>query len=325
MMRRPELNPGSCLFYGTGEEDDLNALESVLKAQKAERDSTTGPVRKVAAVFAEFPTNPLLKCTDLKRLSRWALEYDFLLIVDDTISGYSNTDLLHTPDACVDIVCSSLTKAFSGTGDVLAGAVVVNSHGRYASQLRDVVQYSLALPRVYRLDALVLERNSRDYAERCGKMSSNARALSEWLLRHPSVRSVHYPGLSEASTCTGVDGVVAMNDTAAVSHARYTALLRADNPTAGYGCLFSVLFKENVNVEAFYDVIDLHKGPSLGTNFTLISPYTLLAHYCELDWAASYGVEKELIRVSAGTEDTADLIAHFSMAIVAATHRYRST
>jgi len=46
----------------------------------------------------------------------------------------------------------------------------------------------------------------------------------------------------------------------------------------------------------------VNKGPSLGTNFTLVCPYTLLAHYCELDWAASFGVPGHLIRVSVGLE-----------------------
>ena len=44
------------------------------------------------------------------------------------------------------------------------------------------------------------------------------------------------------------------------------------------------------------------KGPSLGTSFTLVSPYTLLAHYYELPWAAEFGVSDRLIRVSVGTE-----------------------
>ena len=44
------------------------------------------------------------------------------------------------------------------------------------------------------------------------------------------------------------------------------------------------------------------KGPSLGTNFSLVCPYTLLAHYEELDWAESCGVDRTLLRVSCGVE-----------------------
>ena len=53
----------------------------------------------------------------------------------------------------------------------------------------------------------------------------------------------------------------------------------------------------------FYDALQLAKGPSLGTNFTLCCPYTLLAHFTELPWAADYGVSSRLIRVSVGLEN----------------------
>ena len=55
-------------------------------------------------------------------------------------------------------------------------------------------------------------------------------------------------------------------------------------------------------LQAFYNALAVSKGPSLGTTFTLVCPYTLLAHYTELDWAAQYGVHADLIRVSVGTE-----------------------
>ncbi|RWA06558.1 hypothetical protein EKO27_g8541, partial [Xylaria grammica] len=54
---------------------------------------------------------------------------------------------------------------------------------------------------------------------------------------------------------------------------------------------------------AFYDALETAKGPSLGTNFTLTSPYVILAHYNELDWAASFGVDPNLLRISVGLED----------------------
>lgn len=54
---------------------------------------------------------------------------------------------------------------------------------------------------------------------------------------------------------------------------------------------------------AFFDALDVAKGPSLGTNFTLGCPYTLFAHYGERDWAAKYGVVEDLVRISVGLED----------------------
>ncbi|KAK2478368.1 hypothetical protein H9L39_10856, partial [Fusarium oxysporum f. sp. albedinis] len=54
---------------------------------------------------------------------------------------------------------------------------------------------------------------------------------------------------------------------------------------------------------AFHDALDVAKGPSLGTNFTLGCAYTLFAHYDELEWAEEYGVVKHLVRISVGIEN----------------------
>ena len=56
----------------------------------------------------------------------------------------------------------------------------------------------------------------------------------------------------------------------------------------------------------------------MGTNFSLACPYTVIAHYTELEWAAEYGVEKGLVRVSVGMEGKEDLLGRFKIAIEAA-------
>lgn len=55
-------------------------------------------------------------------------------------------------------------------------------------------------------------------------------------------------------------------------------------PNGGYGGLLSATFHKPADAIVFLDNLDTAKGPSLGTNFTLSSPYTILAHYTELDW-----------------------------------------
>jgi cystathionine gamma-synthase len=69
---------------------------------------------------------------------------------------------------------------------------------------------------------------------------------------------------------------------------------------------------------AFFDALPCYKGPSLGTNLTLACPYTILAHFTELGWAAEFGVEEGLVRISVGTEDTKDLLRDFGVALAAA-------
>ena len=64
-----------------------------------------------------------------------------------------------------------------------------------------------------------------------------------------------------------------------------------------------------------YDALKLCKGPSFGTPFTLVCPYTMLAHYHELEWAEGCGVSANLLRVSCGLEPLETIIAAFETAL----------
>lgn len=97
--------PG-CLFYGNGSSDDLDDLESRLKQGE-----------RFLALFCEFPSNPLLMSPDLRRLKAMADDYDFAVVIDDTIGNFLNVHVL--PYA--DVVVSSLTKIFSGDSNVMGG------------------------------------------------------------------------------------------------------------------------------------------------------------------------------------------------------------
>ena len=86
-------------------------------------------------------------------------------------------------------------------------------------------------------------------------------------------------------------------------------------PFGGYGGLFSLVFYSEKDAAQFFDALQVSKGPSLGTNFTLACPYTILAHFNELEWASEYGVKKELVRVSIGLEDVNVLLNIFRNAL----------
>lgn len=244
----------------------------------------------LAGLFCEVPSNPLLRCVDLERLLtlRAQTQPTTPIIADDTISTVAHADAMRV----ADVVTTSLTKSFSGAGDVLAGSVVLNRrgqhHGAFSAFLREHADHTL-----WRGDAVALEENSRTFVSRAQRMSQNALALATWLKAHPKVEKVWH-----AREEGGVG---------------YEFIRREGG---GYGCLFSFLLKDAAKTSAaFYDALRVCKGPSLGTNFTLVCPYTLLAHYDELDWAASCGVPSHLIRVSAGLEDSADLISRFAEAL----------
>lgn len=72
MMRRVELNPGGCEFLGMGDSADLHRLEQLLREGSGGDGGDnsargTSGVNRVAAIFTEFPSNPLMKCPDLVR------------------------------------------------------------------------------------------------------------------------------------------------------------------------------------------------------------------------------------------------------------------
>jgi cystathionine gamma-synthase len=322
LMQLEQLNPSGCLFLGGGDETDLNLLEAELKEYRdthSEALEEGSPTGGIAAVFTEFPSNPLLKCPNLRRLSALADEYCFLLIVDDTIGNFANVDLLHSKGVRADILCSSLTKIFNGRGDVLAGSIVINSHTHdvtsesddpssrervlrmaslralRASRLQSIVA-TLDLPSLYIADAVTLEVNSRDFPARSSRINNTALALAQWLSSNPSVASLYY------GECD-----------------MYKSVLRKSSDSTGYGtgygCLMSIVLNRGLDEKAFFDALEVSKGPSLGTNFTISCPYTLLAHYTELDWAESNGVDRRLIRVSVGLEDFEDLKDRFERAL----------
>jgi cystathionine gamma-synthase len=103
-----------CKFFGRGDDEDFAALEEYLET------SETG----ISGLLCEFPSNPLLLAPDLDRLRVLADKHKFPIVCDDTVAGFANVDLLQ--EGGVDILCSSLTKQFSGSGNVMGGSIVLN-------------------------------------------------------------------------------------------------------------------------------------------------------------------------------------------------------
>jgi cystathionine gamma-synthase len=286
LCTRPELCPAGVEFFGYGDARDLENLERLLER------SVSMPKKSFAALFTEVPSNPLLQCPDLFRLRELADTYNFCLVVDDTISNFLNVDVLST--GLADAVCTSLTKLVSGRGDAIAGSVVTNPNterGRWMQQ--DLTRQSSRNSNngLFCQDAHAILCNSTDFVERNAVINKNAECLADWLLAHPDVETVYYPKHSAPL---------------------YTKLMKEN---AGYGGLMSIILHPHMCQRTFYDALDVAKGPSLGTNFTLVCPYTLLAHYHELDFALSYNVAPNLLRIAVGLEPAEELIDKFDRAL----------
>jgi len=245
-----------------------------------------------AGVFTEAPSNPLLRTVDLKRVAAACAEGATPFIIDDSAAGPFNVDSLRY----ADLVTSSLTKWISGQGDVMAGMVSLRSGSPHAEMLRNslAMDASEHIP-LYIADAEVLLSNLRGYAKRMRIMNGNGELLAAWLAAHPAVAQVWHPSL--------------------VSTENYNSVKRHGG---GYGGLLSFVLKNPKRTPRVYDALRLNKGPSFGTPFTLVCPYTQLAHYHELEWAEACGVPANLLRVSCGLEPLDELIAAFDEALIQA-------
>lgn len=244
-----------------------------------------------AAVFSETPSNPLLRTADLAGLRNLLEPRDIPLIVDDTVATAGNLDALR----CADAVTTSLTKLFSGIGDVMAGAVTLRGDSPHREAFRETLAAAERDAPLFALDAIILERNSRDFPERVPLINERGEAVYAFLQGHPRVERLWYPK--------------------GVTPGHYEALLK---PGGGYGGLMSILLKDAPRTApAFYDALRVSKGPSLGTNYSLACPYTLLAHYGELAWAAQCGVDAHLVRLWVGLEPSNEIIARLEEALEA--------
>ena len=238
-----------------------------------------------AAVVVELPSNPLLQCVDLITVAELAHQRGIPVIADDTIGSGLNIDALPFSD----LVFSSLTKSFAGRGDVLAGTLVVSPSSPWRGTF--CTGSSVAPSGLGDADAICLEEASRDVHARIPRLNAHCSALVARLRRHPAVKQVLHPDRCPT----------------------FQALMRSG---AGHGCLLSFeLHGGTPKAQRVYDALAVSKGPSLGTHFTLCCPYVLLAHYNELDWAASCGVPSHLLRVSVGLEDPDQLWQRFERAL----------
>ncbi len=242
-----------------------------------------------AGVFTEIPSNPLLRTIDLIRLSEACSFSRTPLILDDSATGPLNVDALRY----ADVLTSSLTKWVSGAGDVLAGAATVRADSPLAGDLRDSISEDATdCAPLYIADAEVLISNIKGYAKRNTTINENALQIVDFLKNHPAVAEVWHPSITQTTN--------------------YDMVKRKKG---GYGGLLSFTLASPKKTPKAYDALKLSKGPSFGAPFTLVCPYTLLAHYEELKWTEDCGVPTNLLRVSVGTEPVETVIQAFKDAL----------
>ncbi len=242
-----------------------------------------------SAVFCEVPSNPLLRMIDLASVRSACDAGDVVLVIDDTVCSSYNVDV----KGYADVVTSSLTKWVAGSGNVMAGGVqlVRGSHyyGEFKSFFDDDCGDSRS--RLYGHDAVVLDEGVKGFESRMGGVNEVAQEVVDFLCSHDAVDRVWYPSL----------------DTKDFYH-------QVRTERGGYGGLLSFTLKNDKRTGRFFDELRISKGPSFGTEFSLVCPYTMLAHYDELEWAEGCGVSKDLLRLSVGGEGGGELVSRLEEA-----------
>jgi cystathionine beta-lyase/cystathionine gamma-synthase len=162
---------------------DLQDLAAV------ERELTAAP----SLLWAETPTNPLLRVADLTRLAGLAAAARAPMVVDNTVA----TGLLQRPlDWGATASLYSLTKAISGHSDVILGAVVSRDQELLA-ELRAWRSSGGGIPGPF--EAWLALRGLKTLPLRIARQSQSALAIARYLAAHPRVAAVHYPGTDKST------------------------------------------------------------------------------------------------------------------------------
>ena len=140
------------------------------------------------AIFIETPTNPLMKLTNIKKISDLAKKNDLLLIVDNTFM----TPYIQRPlELGADIVLHSATKYLGGHSDLVAGVAVVNSE-ELANKMHFIQNAVGAI--LGPQDSWLLIKGIKTLPLRMDRHCQNAKVVAEWLKDQSWVSHVYYPG-----------------------------------------------------------------------------------------------------------------------------------
>ena len=244
---------------------------------------------KTKILWVETPSNPLMKVCDITALAELGHRYGVTVIVDNTFASPA----LQQPLAFgADVVVHSTTKYLGGHSDVLGGALIINN-----DELAEQAQFLqfAAGPVSAPMDAWLTVRGIKTLSVRMDRHCSNAQAIAEHLLGHPAIEAVYYPGLP--------------------THPGHEL---AKKQMSGFGGMLSISFVGGAAAaRSFAESTHLFQlAESLGGVESLVNYPSEMTH------ASVRGTELEvadnIIRLSVGIEDVADLIDDIDRALAAA-------
>jgi cystathionine gamma-lyase len=239
-------------------------------------------------VWIETPTNPLLQIIDISSIAELTHSQGALLAVDNT---FASPYLQRPLELGADLVVHSTTKYLGGHSDVVGGAVIGSR-----ALLEPIAFYQNAAGGVPGpFDAWLVLRGIKTLAVRMERHCANARFLADWLIGHPSVERVYYPGLE--------------------SHRGHEIARRQ---MRDFGGMISIRLKggKDAAMKLLTNTRLFSLAESLGGVESLIGhPATMTHASIPPEVRSARGVDDGLVRLSVGIEDADDLKADLEQAL----------
>jgi cystathionine gamma-lyase len=239
-------------------------------------------------LFAETPTNPMMRLADLAALGALAAERGVLFAVDNTFA----TPVFQRPfQFGADLVVHSTTKYLNGHSDMVGG-LVVTRRDDLAEQLAFLQKAVGAVPGPF--DCWLVLRGTKTLTLRMRQHDQNGRRIAEWLAGERRVGTVYYPGLP--------------------SHPQHELACRQ---MSGFGGMLSF---ETGSLERARRIVERTRifalAESLGGVESLIGhPATMTHAAVPRPMREAMGLTDGLVRLSVGVEDADDLIADLDQAL----------
>ena len=241
-------------------------------------------------IWIETPTNPLLKITDLKKISKIAKKHKILTICDNTFSSPINQKPL---DFGIDIVNHSTTKYINGHSDVIGGALIIGKNKSLADKIAFIQNSVGAVPSPF--DCFLVLRAIKTLSLRMERHNINGMKIAKFLSNHKKISHVVYPGLA--------------------SHPQNRI---AKKQMSGFGAVITFFHKGNLKeIKKFMQKLEIFTiAESLGGVESLIESPALMTHaYVNTKKGQLTPIANNLIRISVGIENFEDLIKDLKQAL----------
>jgi cystathionine gamma-synthase/methionine-gamma-lyase len=243
------------------------------------------------AVLCEIISNPLMKVADVPALVEMARAAGAAVVVDST---FASPYLFCPLEQGADYAVHSATKYLSGHGDVMAGVVACSAQRGLDLRERQKLLGANLGPQ----EAWLALRGLKTLPLRMRQHCDNAWTVAHWLMGHPAVARVNYPGLS--------------------GHPQHDLAARLFEGR-GFGGMMSFDLRDagQSDVFRFMEALELVlPATTLGDVYSLtLYPAHSSHRQVAPEVRAALGIGDGLVRLSAGIEDAADIIADLEQAL----------